>query len=302
MTYETRGLAHPLEVFVAVADTEHVTAAAERLGIPQPTVSRTMARLSADLGVGLLVRDGRSVRLTRQGRLLAEHAARALTELGAGIQAIRGDSDPAGGRVVFGFLHSMGPTTVPTLLRGFAVERPGVRVGLVQDAAGPIIRGVVRGRIDLALASPLPVQDGLVTRSLARQPIVALLPEAHRLAGRARLRVRDLLAEPMITMRPGYGVRTITDQLLAEASVRVDYAFESDEMSTAAGLVQAGLGVAILAAGNSVPGTVEIPLADRGAFRTIGLVWNAHRTLTPPVAAFRDHVLAEGPALFAPET
>ena len=302
MGYETYGLAQPLEVLVAVADTEHVTAAAERLGIPQPTVSRTMARLSAALGVDLLVRDGRNVRLTRQGRLLAEHAARALTELGAGIDAVRVDADPSGGRVVFGFLHSMGPTTVPTLLRGFAVDRPEVRVGLVQDAAGPIIQDVALGRIDLALASPLPVQAGLATRSLARQAIVALLPSSHPLARRSRLRVRDLLAEPLITMRPGYGVRTITDQLLATAGVGVDYAFESDEMVTAAGLVAAGLGVAILAAGNSVPGAVEIPLADRGAFRTIGLVWNARRTLTPPVVDFRAHVLAEGPALFVPES
>lgn len=299
MTYETYGLAHPLEVFVAVADAEHVTGAAERLGVPQPTVSRTMARLADELGVDLLVRDGRNVRLTRQGSVLAEHAARALTELRAGIRAIRSDADPSGGRVVFGFLHSMGPTTVPSLLRGFAVHRPDVRISLVQNAAGPIIQDVVFGRIDLALASPLPVRDGLTTATLARQPIVALVPADHRLAGRSRLRIRDLLDEPLITMRPGYGVRTITDGLLHAAGAQRDYAFESDEMITAAGLVAAGLGVAVLAAGNLVPGTVEVPLSDRGAFRTIGLVWNARRTLTPPVVAFRDHVLAEGSALFA---
>ncbi len=67
-----------LQHFVAVARTEHFTRAGKALGVPQPTLSRSVARLEADLSVSLLVCCGRTVRLTRAGMLLLEHAERAL--------------------------------------------------------------------------------------------------------------------------------------------------------------------------------------------------------------------------------
>lgn len=295
MTYESAGLAPALEAFVAVADTENVTAAAARLGVPQPTVSRTLARLSRELGVDLLAREGRGVRLTRQGRVLAEHAGRALAELQAGVASVRADVSAETGRVVLGFLHSMGPAVIPELLGGFHGDHPGIRIGLVQDSAERVVEDVIAGRIDLGLASPVPEHPRLRSRALARQAMVALVVDRHRLAARRRISVSDLADEPVVTMRRGYGVRTITDRLFRAAAVRPSYAFESDEMTTAAGLVAAGLGVAVLPAGAGVAGTVELALRDAGASRTISLTWSADRDPTPPVAALRRHLIAHGP-------
>lgn len=77
-------LAPRLHRFVAVARAEHMTRAADEIGVPQSTLSRGIARLEADLGVTLFVRSGRTVRLTREGRTLLRHAERALAELAAG--------------------------------------------------------------------------------------------------------------------------------------------------------------------------------------------------------------------------
>jgi DNA-binding transcriptional LysR family regulator len=296
VTYETHGLASGLEQFAAVARSEHITAAATELDVPQPTLSRSLARLQASLGVDLLARDGRGVRLTRQGRMLAASAERALRELRAGLAEVRGDASAGEGRAILGFLHSMGPVAVPTLLRGFRAEHPGIRISLVQGASADVTDDVASGRIDLALASPVPRNAALRSRVLARQRVVMLLPEDHPLAARPQLRLRDLAAEPLISMRPGYGLRTIAERLLTSAGLPLAFAFESDEMSTAAGLVSAGLGVALLIAGNAVPGTVERPIASPGATRSISLVWSAGRTLTPPVRALREHLVEHGPA------
>jgi len=298
MTYESSGLAPVLEQLVALADTGSVTAAAARLGVPQPTVSRTIARLARELGTDLVVREGRGVRLTRQGAVLAEHGRAALRELRAGLDAVRSDADPASGHVVLGFLHSMGPRAVPELLRRFRSAHPGVSVGLVQDAAEVVLDGVLAGRVDLALASPVPARPDLRSRALARQPLVAVLPRRHRLAARGRVAVTDLVTDPMITMRAGYGVRTLTDDLLRAAGLPLVYAFESDEMTTVAGLVSAGLGVSVLPRGAAAgTATIEVALRAPAAVRVISLAWSARRTLTPPVAALRQHLIRHGPEL-----
>src|ERR1700712_5624222 len=139
MTYETFGLAEGIEQLVAIAEYGQITLAAKHLGTPQPPLSRSLARLSAELGTPLLQRDGRGVRLTRHGELLAASARRALEEVLAGVRAVRAEADPATGTVILGFLHSLGPSVIPALLRGFRQQSPHVIVRLIQDSAQALI-------------------------------------------------------------------------------------------------------------------------------------------------------------------
>jgi LysR family transcriptional regulator, transcription activator of glutamate synthase operon len=297
MQYESMGLAPMLEILVAVADHESMTTAAAQLGMPQPTVSRTIARLEDELGIDITIRHGRGIRMTRQGSALADHGRRALDELRTGIAAAREDVDGEYGRVVLGFLHSMGASAVPSLLRGFRDTHPRVTFGLEQGASEDVIDGVLTGRIDLALASPVPTHADLGVRYLSRQEMVALVHSDHHLAGRPAIRIADLSGEPLITLRRGYGIRTLTDSLLRSAGLSRKYVFESDEVATAAGLVSAGLGVAVLPADTHGPDTVALPIDDTGAARIISLVWSNRRTLSGPVTALRSHLIANvGPA------
>jgi LysR family transcriptional regulator, transcription activator of glutamate synthase operon len=84
-----------LRQFVAAAREEHMTRAAGLLGIPQPTLSRSVARLESELGVPLFTRPGRSVRLTRHGRSLLESSERALLALSASLERLTGEADLA---------------------------------------------------------------------------------------------------------------------------------------------------------------------------------------------------------------
>src|ERR1700744_3159551 len=94
-----------LRQFVVVAREEHLTRAAELLGVPQPTLSRSIARLEAQLGLALFTRPGRSIRLPRPGRDLLEAAERALAVLDAALGRLAGEAHPLSGRVALGFLH-----------------------------------------------------------------------------------------------------------------------------------------------------------------------------------------------------
>ncbi|WP_405017767.1 LysR family transcriptional regulator [Kitasatospora sp. NBC_00070] len=286
-------LAPQLAQFAAVARLEHVTQAAQLLGMPQPTLSRSVARLEAELGVELLARQGRTVRLTRAGRLLLGSVERALAELERGAEAARAEADPAVGRVAFGFLHTMGSDAVPALLRGFRVEHPQVRFQLVQDHVTAMLERLRDGELDLCLVSPLPVAAELTARPLDEQRLHLAVPADHRLAGRRRIRLAEVAEDPFVAVGEGYGLRVITDGFCAEAGFSPRIAFEGEEAETLRGLVAAGLGVALLPpALVPRPGVVELEVTSPRTRRAIGLAWVTGRPLAPPAVVFRDFVLS----------
>lgn len=286
-------LAPKLAVLKALAADEHVTRVAERVGLPQPTISRWLAELGDQLGAPIIAKSGRRVRLTRAGRLLAEAATRSLAALEPGLREVEEELDPEKGRVVLGFLHMLGRSVVPELVRGFRAEHPHVRFGLVQNARHLVVEKLRQGEIDLALVAPPPEGPEFEWEVLFEQELIVVVPSGHRLESRKAVRLKDLVDEDLIVLEHGYGLRQITDDLFAKAGFTPRIAFESQEIETVRGLVAAGLGVALLTHAESTPpaGLRELPLSSP-AGRVFGLGWLKDHPLPPAVRAFRDHALS----------
>ncbi|AWL40254.1 MULTISPECIES: LysR family transcriptional regulator [Streptomyces] len=286
-------LAPRLAYFEAVARHEHVTRAAHELGVPQSTLSRAMVRLEQDLGVSLFARRGRTVSLTPAGRTFLGSAERALAEVEKAADSVRADADPTAGKVAFGFLHTMGSETVPSLIRAFRADHPRVRFQLVQNYGEAMIERLRAGGLDLCLTSPVPDAPDLVARRLDEQRLRLVVPEDHRLAGRRRVRLAEAADETFVTLEPGYGLRRITDDLCTEAGFTPRVAFEGEEAETLRGLVAAGLGVALLPPpAVARPGVVELNVTAPRAVREIGVAWLDGHPDTPPVAAFKHFLLS----------
>lgn len=286
-------LAPRLAHFAAAARHEHVTRAAQELGVPQSTLSRALVRLERDLGVGLFARKGRTVALTHAGRTFLAAVERALAEVERAAETVRADADPASGRVVFGFLHTMGSETVPALIRAFRADHPRVRFQLVQNHGEAMLEGLRAGTLDLCLTSPVPHSPDLVGHRLDEQRLRLVVPDDHPLAGRRRVRLAEAADEAFVTLEPGYGLRRITDDLCAEAGFRPRVAFEGEEAETLRGLVAAGLGVALLPPpAVPRPGVVELTVTAPRAVREIGIAWLDGHEDTPPVAAFKRFLLS----------
>ncbi|MCE7008462.1 LysR family transcriptional regulator [Kibdelosporangium philippinense] len=271
----------------------NVTRAAAVLGVPQPTVSRWLAALAAEVGAPVVVKDGRGVRLTRVGQLLASAASAAMGPLESGARQALEEIDPEKGRVVLGFLHMLGRSLVPELLRAFRFRHPRVRFGLIQSSRAEIIARMRSGEVDLAFYSPPPDEPELAWAPVQRQEIKLVLPDTHRLARRSRVEVRELADEDFVGLERGFGMRQITDDMCAAAGFTPRLSFEGQETDTVRGLVSSGLGVAILPEAElPTPGLVEISLTPQ-ASRVVALVWPAHDQLTPAVRAFRDFSAAQ---------
>lgn len=290
-------LAPRLRMLSAIARTEHVTHAAEALNMPQPTLSRALSRLQEELGIALVERTGRGIRLTRAGRTLLPHVERSLDDLRQGVAELTGAEE---GRVALTFLPTLGVEVVPVLLRGFRAEHPGVRFTLTQEPWAESLRRLSSGGADLALTSPLPSGQGMASRVLQTQYLRLVVPEGHSLAGRGTVSLAAV-RDDFILLKPGRGVRHLTDRLGDRAGFTPRAAFEADDIATARGLVAAGLGVSVLPARPKGPlgGTVELVIGDGEAERPVGIVWPREGSgggyEPPAVALFREYVCRVGP-------
>ncbi|MFG1783381.1 LysR family transcriptional regulator [Rhodococcus oryzae] len=286
-------LSTDLKWFVVLAEEGQVTSAADLLRLSQPTLSRRLARLERQLGVELFDRHGRRLRLNQHGRLMFEHASRALTELTSAEERIATMISPTAGTVRLDFLHSFGTWLIPDLIRGFRAEAPQIRFVLHQDAAGLLGERVRSGHADLAVVSPRPDAADLQWLLLSRQPLALAVPAGHRLAGRAAIDLGDAADEPFIAMHPDFGMRRLLDEAAEGAGFTPEIVFESSELATATGLVSAGLGVALVPVARAArwpDGIVIIPIRGARAAREIGMIWAQDRPMTPPVLRFRDFV------------
>lgn len=282
-----------LRVFVAVAQDEHVTAAAGRLHLSQPAVTRAVARVEDQFGVRLFDRPGHRVRLNAFGRALLGHAQRLVAQFDAAHAEIVGLLDPHTGPVRVGFLHSLGTWLVPDLIRAFRDVEPHVEFVLRQATSDAVAGLLHDGEIDVMLAGARPRLDEPVGwQPLLRERLALAVPPEHRFAGRRRLRLAEAAAESFVTVGPDSEFRQITDRLCAQAGFSPAIAFESGELTTVRALVEAGLGVAIVPVTPArPPAGPTVALTDRGAGRTLGLAWPARRRLPGPAETFRTWLI-----------
>src|SRR5919112_1051450 len=121
-----------LRWFQQVAEGVTATEVGELYRISQPGVSRALGRLEAEVGVPLLRRSGRALRMTQAGAVFKRHVDALLTDLDDGLAAVQQLMDPSTGVVAVAFQASLGSWLVPRLIRGFLAEHPQVRFQLGQ--------------------------------------------------------------------------------------------------------------------------------------------------------------------------
>jgi len=288
-----------LEYFVAVADERNFTRAAARLHVVQSGVSAAIKALERELGAALLERTSKRVALTDAGEALLPRARAALDAARAARDAVDEVRGGLRGTVRIGTLTSIGLVDVPGLLGAFHRAHPAVTLRLTVSTrgSGGLVDALTDGSLDLALVSvPGRAPSGVHLRQLLWQPLELVLPAGHRLAAPAAVTVADLADEPFVDFPIGYGNRTVVDRAFAAAGAERQVSLEVIDLTTAAGFVAHGLGVAILPR-FAVPADLDLvvrPLAGADLDWPLGVATSAVRA---PSAAARallgmiDHYL-----------
>ncbi|MDH6221335.1 LysR family transcriptional regulator [Streptomyces pseudovenezuelae] len=281
-----------LRTLDALARHGSVSGAADALHVTTSAVSQQMSKLEREVSQQLLAKNGRGVRLTDAGRLLAEHAARILSQ----VELAQSDLEAQRGQVVGELRLSAFPTAArglfPAALADLRAEHPGLRVRSTELEPEAGIAGVVRGDLDLAVVldwynKPMPLPDGLVKAPVLDDPADLAMPAGHRLAGRDEVDLGELAEDEWITWGEGEFCHEWLMFTLRSRGIEPIVAHRAAETHTQMGLVEAGLGVCIapLLGRHPMPaGVVTVPLRQR-VRRHVYVVWRADADRRPSIRA-----------------
>lgn len=280
-----------LEMVQAIHQEGTLTAAARRLFLSQPALTRQLSRLETRIGAALFRRHPKGMELTREGRRLLESAERVLLELRRAEHDVRLLAQGLAGALRVSTECYLCYHWLPRVAREFGERFPRVEVQLVPEATRDPWGALQSAAVDVALVYGTPPQPAAVHRAdLFRDEIVALVAADHRLAGEPHLTPESLGAEAFLChyAEPGRGV--VEREFLEPAGVRPRRTVEMPATLAVMEMARAGYGVAvvprwILKAQGSLDGLAVLPLGEGGLWRTWYAACAAGRQDEPVLAS-----------------
>ena len=289
-----------LRYFTVVAEELHFSRAAARLHMAQPPLSQQIRHLEEELGVALLARTRRHVELTEPGRQFLASAQEILAQVDRAVlqaqRAARGEV----GEIAIGLVSSASyEDTLPRILRAYRERHPAVAITLHEMSSGEQVAALREGRIQVGLLRPPIHEPGLATTTVLREPLVAVLPADHRLAGRRRIPLAALADAPfiMIPRSHGLGILDLVMGACLAAGFTPRIAQEAKEIQTVVGFVAAGYGVSLMPRAVrrlSHSGVAYVPLAPPQVQIEVAAAYR-QGDASPLLAAFLA-VLKESPS------
>lgn len=274
-----------LRYFVTVAEEQNITRAAAKLHLSQPPLSRQIRDLEAELGVALLERTARSVRLTEAGRVFIDEARAVLQRVDEACQVVRAVAAGVKGELVVGYAPSPTVEILPRTLRAFQAAVPGVRVGLRDLTSGEMVSALKEGILHLALMVRPSARAlrGLHFETLRKYRNGVVMAPDHPLARLKAVSVQEISSERLLAYSlndyPDY--HDYLETLLGRAGGDLKIAEECDGAMSLIAAVEGGRGIALAAESLCVLAGTRlkfVPFASDPAPLVVGI---AHRAGTP---------------------
>jgi DNA-binding transcriptional LysR family regulator len=276
--------ARQLEAVLALVEYGSFVAAAARLRMSQPALTRTIAHLEAELGVRLFDRTTRRVQVSAAGREFAAVADRMLNDLRITVQSVREVAQERRGLVVVSSVMSVAGAILPRLIARYRADRPGVEIRLRESVHGSVLEDVRSGVADFGIGYIDELPDFAVGTPLGQETFCVVLPARHKLAGRRTLTLSSLAGEPFVALPNDSRTQRTIDAAASAAGMTLRQMVVVTQIATLLSFVAAGVGLGI------VPrGAVREPLGHRlrvvrlepRLTRRIGLIALREREPTP---------------------
>lgn len=264
---------------LAVAEYLNFRHAANALGVAQSSVSARVKALEEELGILLFERHARGVRLTEAGRQFVERVAAGVDQLDHAVKTASMAGAGEHGRLRIG-IHALIPGSfLAQLVAQYRAERPGIEVEITEGAARDAVMQLRANRLDVAFVAGKPELPDCHSQLIWTEPLVAVLPDDHRLAGQSVITWADLVGETFLVRYGGTGPQVHDHILLrlagrwpASSILRFDV-----ERSTLLSMVGQGFGITIVGAATALlpsTGIVFLPFADEPEPIAFTAIWS----------------------------
>jgi LysR family hca operon transcriptional activator len=261
-----------LRYFIAVAEEGSLTvAAARRLHTAQPSLSRQIRDLEYEVGTQLMTRSVHGVELTPAGKAFLDHARLTIAQADAAVEAARRAAEPAKTRFAIGFQIGHEMTWLPRAMHVLRDELKDIHVAITSDYSPDLAEALIRGRLDMAFMRTEPGFD-LCYEVVDREPLIVLMPNDHRLAGRKTIHPREFAGEIFIGGSNKAGVlHAVTEDYLRRSRLDIKLDHGVDNLAMAMSLVASTRGLALMPAyaKNLLPSSVisrplegQVPMID----------------------------------------
>ena len=266
-----------LRYFVAVAQELHFGRAAEHLNITQPVLSDQIRRLETLLGVQLLHRTKRVVRLTEPGRIFLADAIQLLEQAEAAVSTVQQAANGTLGKLSIGYTGPALYTVLPEIVRTFRDRHPNIELMLHEMCTPEQEAALLADKIHVGFLHP-PINGPVQLQEVLHEPMVIALPENHPLANQSSVSLKALAHESFILFPRTVGPYLYSKilALCAEAGFSPKVVQEVTPQPTMIGLVAAGIGIAFVAASLQNihrPGVVYRELQENAPSLRLAIAW-----------------------------
>ena len=291
-----------LQVFHAVATSGSFSRAArEILHISQPAVSKHVQALETELGVMLVQRVGKHVRLTEAGRLVQQYAEQVLGLAQETQRALRELQGLQRGTLRLGASSTPGIYLLPPVLAAFVARYPGITLALEIANSQRVVDGVLARQWDLGMIGIPLEHPQLHVQPYWRDTLVLIVSPHHRLATRSAVTLADLVGETWIFREAGSASGQVVRNVLNAVHLVQDHTLVLQGSEGVKQAVMAGLGIAMV---SCLAITLEVqqgvlrvlPITDVQADRDLCLIWRQDSRLPAAVHAFLEVLHARTPA------
>jgi DNA-binding transcriptional LysR family regulator len=281
-----------LEAFLALAQAQHFTRAAERCHLSQSAFSQKIARIERTAGVALFERSTRHVALTPEGELFAEEIRRIQQDLQHALAHLRDLATRRVGKVAVAALPSVAAAWMPQVIAGYRAQHPNIRIELFDTLAAGGLALLREGRVDLAITAGGDLQEFDV-QELKQERFHLVCRATHRLAGKRSVALSELEGEEIVHLARSSSVRQHLEA--AGVSARTG-ALEVEHLATVAALVAQGLGVSVVPELTlfhfTRSGLASVPGRDRQLRRPILLARRKGKALSVAARAMVEAIVA----------
>jgi LysR family hydrogen peroxide-inducible transcriptional activator len=268
-----------LQFLIALQRAGSFVAAAEAVGVTQPTLSAGIKELESTLGVVLVERGRAGAALTPAGLEVAERAARALNEVGELVRNAQAAGKPFTGQFRLGAIPTIAPFLLPRALPLLKRKFPELRLHLREDLTARLIEGLKTRSLDAAIIALPYSANGIASAVIAEDEFLFLGPEDHPLARRNDLSPEHLKDEEVLLLEDGHCLREHALSVCRAPPGKATPDVGATSLHTLVQMVAGGLGVTLLprlAADAGVAGSAPValrPFAEPIYGRSIGVAW-----------------------------